>query len=163
MGAPSLSRGPCLRPKSSPASCVHPQPQVSPLTRHVQLPGPPPRQHLAPAAGWRGWRCPRCWKLGRCRPRRCFAPPSGSAAFRSAPRAGVSERDPGISSPTAGLRRPCTSKASQQREAAGQARGSRGQALLRRVSQPGLTPSVLQPVPRPPPAPHCPAAGLTCT
>lgn len=36
--------------------------------------------------------------------------------------------DPGISSPTAGRRPPCTSEASQQREEAGQARRSPGQA-----------------------------------
>ena len=93
LGAPSLSRDPASGPSLPPKLCAPPATGRSPH-EYVQSPNPPPRQHLAPAAGWRGWCCPQCWRLGRCRPRRCFAPPSGSAAFRSAPRVGVSEGGP---------------------------------------------------------------------
>lgn len=162
LGAPPLSRDPASGQSLPPKLCAPPATGQS-SHEYVQSPDPPPRQHLAPAAGWRGWCCPQCWRLGRCRPRRCFAPPSGSAAFRSAPRVGVSEGGPWhllaqwAADPPA-LPRPASRGRQQAR--LGEARAK---PLLWRVSQPGLTPSVLQPVPRPSPAPHCPAAGLTCT
>ena len=107
----------------------------------VLFPCPPLRQHLAPAAGWRGWRCPQCWRLGRCRPRNCLVPPSGSAASRSAPRVRVGENGP--------LCLPCPRRASDPalprlasrgRQCAG-LREANAKPLLRPVSQPpGLQP-----------------------
>lgn len=163
LGAPSLSRAPASGPSPPPKLCASPATGQS-SHAYVQFPGPPPRRHLAPAAGWRGWCCPRCWRLGRCRPRRCSAPPSGSAAFRSAPRVGVSEGAPRHLLAHSGPQTPLHFRG--QPAEGGSRPGSEKPGpspLLWRVSQPGLTPSVLQPVPRPSPAPHCPAAGLTCT
>lgn len=107
----SLSPPPSAREQApSHSCCVRPSHRPQPPHIGVPVPGPPRREHLAPAAGWRGWRCPQCWRLGRCRPRSFPARPAGSTASRSAPRGGVSEG-----------RRPCTSEAGQQREAAPQA------------------------------------------
>lgn len=138
--------------------CVRPSHRPQPPHIGVPVPGPPRREHLAPAAGWRGWRCPQCWRLGRCRPRSFLAPLAGSTASRSAPRGGVSE----------GLR-PCTSEAGQQREAAPQAQEAHekprsGPPLSLAFASPSSSPAL-----RPPHAPHslsgpsCPAPGLTCT
>lgn len=111
------------------------------------VPGPPPRQHLAPAAGWRGRRCPRCWRPGRCRLRSCLAPPAGSTASHSAPGVGGDEEGTlCLPFPLAGLR-PCTPEAGRQREAARQAQEAKAKPLLWPVSQRGLCPHPPAPLP----------------
>lgn len=145
LGVPSLSMGPCLRHKPPFLLCALPATGHSHLIWVSHFPSSPLRQHLAPAAGWRGWRCPQCWRLGRCRHRSCLAPLARFAVSRSAPRVGVREEGP-----TTGLR-PCTSKAGQQREAACQAQESQCQAPPLVISGTPLSPS---PTPRPPPALH---------
>lgn len=60
----------------------------------VPAPRLPHRGHLAQAAAWSGWCCPRSWRPGRRRSRSCLAPPAGSTASRSAPRVGVEGEGP---------------------------------------------------------------------
>lgn len=116
----------------------------------VLFPGPPPRQHLAPAAGWRGWRCPQCWRLGRCRPRSCLAPPSGSSASRSAPRVRVGEE--GL------LCLPCPRRASDPALPSLASRGRQRAGLREANAKPssGPSPNLLASgsAPRPLPASH---------
>lgn len=144
LGAPSLSMGPCPQAQASPRlGCWLCAPPATGQSSHVCVlfPGPPPRQHLAPAAGWRGWRCPQCWRLGRCRPRSCLAPPSGSSASRSAPRVRVGEEGPlCLPRPRRASDPALPRLASRGRQRAG-LREANAKPLLRPVSQPpGLQP-----------------------
>lgn len=141
LGALSLPTAPAFRHKCPPNSCP-------PTTGHslyigFSVPGPPPRVHLAPAAGWRGWHCPQCWRLGKCRSPSCLAPLGGSTASHSAPKVGISEEDPRslptlpqASDPATG--HILTSENGQQRETDPQAQEAKSKHLQRLVSQHGF-------------------------
>lgn len=145
LGAPSVLTHPS-----------RPQPQVTaPPTgaRFPALPHPESTKHLAPAAGWRGRRCPRSWRLGRCRRRSCLAPPAGSRASHSAPGAGGDGQGP-----PASPRLPLASEPALLR-LDGRGRQHAGLRRPLRSPSPGRSPSLAfagssSPSPRPPPAPH---------